>query len=183
MPHLLRQCDGDESTILQFTAFSSNLSYKAGIVPIVLVHTPTQAPVWNRLGFRDRCNSFKSTVRGWVCYCAKLFEYKFFWTYIATMPIAKGSSMLSLGTWKARSTKYQRFLNLTNVFMLIVSTILLFTSGVLITFYHLTKVLIITHSLLIFVSHQLEFWSWYFYACPMCMLALGLYTFSVISSI
>lgn len=80
------------------------------------------------------------------------------------MPIAKGSSMLSLGTWKARSTKYQRFLNLTNVFMLIVSTILLFTSGVLITFYHLTK---------------LEFWSWYFYACPMCMLALGLYTFSV----
>eukprot|EP00090_Calanus_glacialis_P025919 TRINITY_DN4064_c0_g1_i1.p1 TRINITY_DN4064_c0_g1~~TRINITY_DN4064_c0_g1_i1.p1 ORF type:complete len:293 (-),score=61.48 TRINITY_DN4064_c0_g1_i1:349-1227(-) len=80
------------------------------------------------------------------------------------MPIARGSSMMSLGTWKARSTKYQRFLNLSNVFMLIVSTILLFTSGILISFYHLTK---------------LDFWSWYFYACPMCMLALGLYTFAV----
>jgi len=72
--------------------------------------------------------------------------------------------MMSLGTWKARSTKYQRFLNLSNVFMLIVSTILLFTSGILIGFYHLSK---------------LDFWSWYFYACPMCMLALGAYTFAV----
>jgi len=80
------------------------------------------------------------------------------------MPIARGSSMMSLGTWKARSTKYQRFLNLSNVFMLIVSTILVFTAGILIGFYHLTK---------------LDFWSWYFYACPMCMLALGLYTFAV----
>merc|ERR1719233_1024961 len=26
---------------------------------------------------------------------------------------------------------------------------------------------------------QLYFWSWYFYACPMCMLALGVYTFAV----
>ena len=33
--------------------------------------------------------------------------------------------MMSLGTWKARSTKYQRFINLSNVFMLIVSNILL----------------------------------------------------------
>jgi len=80
------------------------------------------------------------------------------------MPIVRGASMMSLGTWKARSTKYQRFLNLSNVFMLIVSTVLLFTSGILIGFYHLTK---------------LDFWSWYFYACPMCMLALGLYTFAV----
>jgi len=80
------------------------------------------------------------------------------------MPIVRGSSMMSLGTWTARSTKYQRFLNLSNVFMLIMSTVLLFTSGILIFFYHLTK---------------LDFWSWYFYACPMCMLALGLYTFAV----
>ena len=56
------------------------------------------------------------------------------------MPIVRGASMMSLGTWKARSTKYQRFLNLSNVFMLIVSTVLLFTSGILIGFYHLTKV-------------------------------------------
>eukprot|EP00092_Neocalanus_flemingeri_P021978 GFUD01023836.1.p1 GENE.GFUD01023836.1~~GFUD01023836.1.p1 ORF type:complete len:294 (+),score=59.87 GFUD01023836.1:67-948(+) len=80
------------------------------------------------------------------------------------MPIVRGSSMMSLGTWKARSTRYQRFLNLSNVFLLIVSTILLFSAGILINFYHLTK---------------LDFWSWYFYACPMCMLALGLYTFAV----
>merc|ERR1711953_1348231 len=26
---------------------------------------------------------------------------------------------------------------------------------------------------------QLAFWSWYFYALPMCMLVLGLYTFAV----
>jgi len=72
--------------------------------------------------------------------------------------------MMSLGTWKARSTRYQRFLNLSNVFMLIVSTILIFSAGILMSYYHLTK---------------LDFWSWYFYACPMCMLALGLYTFAV----
>jgi len=72
--------------------------------------------------------------------------------------------MMSLGTWNARSTKYQRFLNLSNVFMLIVSTMLVYTSSNLIGFYHLTK---------------LDFWSWHFYACPICMLALGLYTFAV----
>jgi len=80
------------------------------------------------------------------------------------MPIVRGASMMSLGTWNARSTKYQKFLNLSNVFLLIVSTILLFSSGVLMTFYHLPK---------------LEFWSWYFLACPTCMLSLGLYTFAV----
>jgi len=56
------------------------------------------------------------------------------------MVLARGSSMMSLGTWSARSTRYQRFLNLSNVFLLIVSTILLFSSAVLINFYHLTKV-------------------------------------------
>jgi len=72
--------------------------------------------------------------------------------------------MMSLGTWTARSTKYQKFLNLSNVFLLIVSTGLLFTSVVLMSFYHMTK---------------LAFWSWYFYALPMAMLVLGLYTFAV----
>lgn len=80
------------------------------------------------------------------------------------MPMVRGSSMMSLGTWTRRSTKYQRFLNLSNVFLLIVSTGLLFSSTVLMSFYHMTK---------------LYFWSWYFYATPMCMLALGLYTFAV----
>ena len=48
--------------------------------------------------------------------------------------------MMSLGTWTRRSTKYQRFLNLSNVFLLIVSTGLLFSSTVLMSFYHMTKV-------------------------------------------
>ena len=56
------------------------------------------------------------------------------------MPMVRGSSMMSLGTWNRRSTKYQRFLNLSNVFLLIVSTGLLFSSTVLMSFYHMTKV-------------------------------------------
>ena len=56
------------------------------------------------------------------------------------MPMVRGSSMMSLGTWTRRSTKYQRFLNLSNVFLLIVSTGLLFSSIVLMSFYHMTKV-------------------------------------------
>lgn len=72
--------------------------------------------------------------------------------------------MMSLGTWNRRSTRYQKFLNLCNVFLLITSTILIFSAVVLMSFYHLTK---------------LDFWSWYFFACPMVMLGLGLYTFLV----
>jgi len=72
--------------------------------------------------------------------------------------------MMSLGTWTARSTKYQRFLNLSNVFLMITSIILLFLSAVLIMFYHLMK---------------MDFWSWHFYACPLTMMTLGIYTFLV----
>merc|ERR1712012_603668 len=82
----------------------------------------------------------------------------------ATMPMIRGSSMMSLGTWSRRSTRYQKFLNLCNVFLLISSTILIFSAVVLMSFYHLTK---------------LDFWSWYFYACPLVLLGLGLYTFAV----
>jgi len=80
------------------------------------------------------------------------------------MPLVKGASMMSLGTWKARSSKYQRFLNVSNTFMLIMSTVLITSAAILIRFYHLTK---------------LDFLDWLFYACPMCMLALGLYTFLI----
>ena len=48
--------------------------------------------------------------------------------------------MMSLGTWSKRSSRYQKFLNLCNVFLLITSTILIFSSIVLMSFYHLTKV-------------------------------------------
>ena len=67
-------------------------------------------------------------------------DYIFRYIKKSKMPIVRGASMMSLGTWKARSTKYQRFLNLSNVFLLIVSTILLFSAGILMSFYHLTKV-------------------------------------------
>ena len=56
------------------------------------------------------------------------------------MPLVRGASMMSLGTWSKRSSRYQKFLNLCNVFLLITSTILIFSSIVLMSFYHLTKV-------------------------------------------
>jgi len=71
--------------------------------------------------------------------------------------------MMSLGTWGSRSSKYQRFLNISNVFLLITSTILIFCGIILISWYHMLK---------------LEFWSAYFYWCPMLMLSLGIYTFA-----
>jgi len=72
--------------------------------------------------------------------------------------------MMSLGTWKARSTKYQKFLNLSHVILLIFSTIIVFTAVVLIKFYHISK---------------LDFWSTWFYINPTLMIVLGLYTFAV----
>lgn len=78
------------------------------------------------------------------------------------MPLVARASMMSLGTWSARSTKYQKFLNLSNVFLLITSTILIFCATILISWYHMLK---------------LGFWSPYFYWTPMLMLSLGLYTF------
>jgi len=51
-----------------------------------------------------------------------------------------------------------------NVFLLITSTILIFSSIVLIKFYHISK---------------LDFWSMWFYVNPVLMIALGLYTFFV----
>ena len=72
------------------------------------------------------------------------------------MPMVRGSSMMSLGTWTARSTKYQKFLNLSNVFLLIVSTGLLFTSVVLMIFYHMTKVRKdLCQALVLFIHHIL----------------------------
>ena len=64
------------------------------------------------------------------------------------MPLVSGASMMSLGTWGSRSSKYQRFLNISNVFLLITSTILIFCGIILISWYHMLK---------------LEFWSAYFY--------------------
>jgi len=81
------------------------------------------------------------------------------------MPMSVSAvSTLSSGTWKRRSSKYQKYINVFNVLLMLVSTALIFVAGLLIRYYHLPK---------------LGFWSWYFLATPWCMLALGLYTFVV----
>ena len=63
-----------------------------------------------------------------------------------------------------RATKYQKYLNLSNVFLLITSTILIFTAVILMKFYHVDK---------------LDFWSYYFWLVPIYMICLGVYTFMV----
>ena len=80
------------------------------------------------------------------------------------MPVIKGVSLMSLTTWTARSTKYQRYLNISNVFMLVLAVFLITTASILIRFYHLSK---------------LDFLSWLFSACPWCMLAHGCFTFII----
>lgn len=63
-----------------------------------------------------------------------------------------------------RASKYQGLLNLSNVFLLIASTILVFSAVILIKFYHLDK---------------LNFWSSYFTIVPYLMISLGIFTFLV----
>ena len=73
------------------------------------------------------------------------------------MPLLGGTSIMSLGTWTARTIKYQMFLNLSNVLMLIVSTLLLFLAAILIHFYHLTKVPFL-HFLLSYIYFKIPAW-------------------------
>jgi len=77
------------------------------------------------------------------------------------MPMIRGASTMTLGTWTTRSSKYQKILNVLNTFMIIVSLILIGTAAVLIRFYHFTK---------------LYFWDDYFYIGPVCMMVLGIFT-------
>ena len=81
------------------------------------------------------------------------------------MPLFRsGSQKSTLSVMQSRVTKYQRFLNLSNVFLLITSTILIFTAIVLMKFYHITK---------------LEFWDVLFSVVPPYIIVLGFYTFCV----
>ncbi len=81
------------------------------------------------------------------------------------MPLFRsGSAKSTLSVMQRRTTKYQKFLNVSNVFLLITSTILIFSAAVLIKFYHLSK---------------LGFWSDYFWVAPYLMIVLGVYTFLV----
>ena len=80
------------------------------------------------------------------------------------MGLVRGASQMSLGTWKTRSSKYQKFINLSNVFLTIASTILIFLAIVLMKFYHLDK---------------LGFWDDYFVLTPHIMIYLGIFTFVI----
>ena len=75
-----------------------------------------------------------------------------------------GGAQSTLSLMQRRTTKYQKFLNVSNVFLLITSTILIFSAAILIKFYHLSK---------------LDFWSTYFWMVPYLMIVLGTYTFLV----
>ena len=78
------------------------------------------------------------------------------------MALQRARSTLSMMQRKA--TKYQKYLNLSNVFLLITSTILIFTTVILMKFYHVDK---------------LDFWSVYCWLVPVFMITLGVYTFLV----
>ena len=78
------------------------------------------------------------------------------------MALQRARSTLSMMQRKA--TKYQKYLNLSNVFLLITSTILIFTAVILMKFYHVDK---------------LDFWSVYCWLVPVFMITLGVYTFLV----
>ena len=80
------------------------------------------------------------------------------------MGLVRGVSKMSLGTWGARASKYQKFINLANVFLTVTSTILVFLAIVLMKFYHLDK---------------LGFWSIWFVITPYLMVGLGLFTFCI----
>jgi len=63
-----------------------------------------------------------------------------------------------------RATRYQKFLNISNVILLITSTILIVFAAILMKFYHMDK---------------LGFWSEYFAVFPNYVIYLSIYTFGV----
>jgi hypothetical protein len=78
--------------------------------------------------------------------------------------ICPASHKSTLSMMQRKTTRYQKWLNLSNVFLLVTSTLIIFTAAVLIKFYHLTK---------------LDFWSVYFSILPNYTVALGVFTFLV----
>jgi hypothetical protein len=80
------------------------------------------------------------------------------------MALIRGVSKMSLGTWGRKASKYQKFINVSNVFLAITSLILVFIAVVLMRVYHLDK---------------LHFWSTSFVVTPYLMAALGLFSFAI----
>lgn len=81
------------------------------------------------------------------------------------MPLMRsGSAKSTLSTIQRRATRYQKYLTLVSVFLIITQTIVIFTAVVLMRFYFLDN---------------LYFWSEYFRVLPIFMIVLGIYNFLV----
>lgn len=75
-----------------------------------------------------------------------------------------GSARSTLSMMQRKATRYQKYLNLASVFLIVTSTIVIFMSVVLLEFYYLKT---------------LHFWSIYFYVAPVLMICMGVYKFVV----
>jgi len=73
-----------------------------------------------------------------------------------------GSAKSTLSMMQRRATRYQKYLTMASVFLTITSTIVIFSSVVLLKFYYLKN---------------LHFWSIYFYVTPILMICLGVFKF------
>ena len=79
------------------------------------------------------------------------------------MPMRRAGSVQStLSTMQRRATRYQKYLTLASVILIITSTIVIFSSVLLIRFYHLPT---------------LAFWSSYFQIAPILMISPGAFKF------
>ena len=106
---------------------------------------------------KNQLNSRNHTFRkNYFCLCRVSLKS-------SKMPMFRsGSQKSTLSMMRQKTTKYQKFLNVSNVLLVITSTLIIFTAVILIKFYHINK---------------LDFWSPYFTVVPTYTITLGVYTF------
>ena len=75
-----------------------------------------------------------------------------------------GSARSTLSMMQRKATQYERYISLASVFLLVTSTIIIFTSIVLIKWYFMPN---------------LAFWDSMFVVAPYLMLGLGIYKFII----
>ena len=78
--------------------------------------------------------------------------------------IRSGSTKSTLSTMQRRATRYEKHITLSSILLLVASTIIIFTSIILIKWYFMP---------------YLYFWHSYFIVAPYMMLSLGLYLFFI----
>ena len=78
--------------------------------------------------------------------------------------LRSGSAKTTLSMMQRRATRYEKYITLASIFFLITSTIVIFTSTILINWY---------------LMPYLDFWNEYFVIAPYMLLALGIYKFVV----